>query len=492
MEYKYLAAWVDQIERKGLLFQKILKFQDQYALQFNKTNVFLQINLASEDSFCFFSKSNKLPFKEDNNLNKINQTLKGSKLILISLAQQDRVIYIDFSLLGLANRLKNYRLILEVIPRFQNIILTEETSEAELLIVDALKLFSFAENPSRQILPGQPYELPKAKYEIREEPVEFPLIFDEAGKISTSGSRTEGYYKINELWEDLFYQVILRKRKKYLQEKLKRDFQKKIAKQKNKLRKLKAEYADTAKEQIWKQRADLLKVNMKKLKPGRDAITLKDYFSETQSDIKIPVRSDLSAQQNVNLFYKKYKKARDGKAKIREQITRTKKQIAILEAEMREIRGSDLLFEEVKAVKNASKKQKKFRRLEINPDWEILIGRTSEENDLLTTKVAKPSDWWFHTRIFRGTHVVLRNYCKKENLPEGLLIICCRLAAYFSKAKKSSNVPVDYTQIKFVRKPRKSPPGFVVYTDQKTIYVDPLNMREAKIKINKWKRLNDD
>ncbi len=124
--------------------------------------------------------------------------------------------------------------------------------------------------------------------------------------------------------------------------------------------------------------------------------------------------------------------------------------------------------------------------MKVDENWEIIIGRTSRENDLLTTRFAKPHDWWFHTRIFRGTHIILRNLDKKE-LPENLKIICSRLAAYFSKAKKSSNVPVDYTQIRFVRKPKGSPTGYVVYTNQKTLFVDPLSMREASVIIRSLK-----
>jgi predicted ribosome quality control (RQC) complex YloA/Tae2 family protein len=100
---------------------------------------------------------------------------------------------------------------------------------------------------------------------------------------------------------------------------------------------------------------------------------------------------------------------------------------------------------------------------------------------MLTTRFAKPHDWWFHTRIFRGTHVILRNYNKKE-LPKKLKHLCSQLAAYYSKAKKSTNVPVDHTQIRYVRKPRGSAPGYVIYKEQKTLFVDPLSIRDvAKI-----------
>jgi predicted ribosome quality control (RQC) complex YloA/Tae2 family protein len=106
------------------------------------------------------------------------------------------------------------------------------------------------------------------------------------------------------------------------------------------------------------------------------------------------------------------------------------------------------------------------------------VGRTSRENDELTTRYAKAPDLWFHTRVFRGTHVILRNFAKQD-VPDWLIVLCCRIAAYYSKAKKSSNVPVDFTEIRYVRKPRGSVAGYVTYTNQKTLYVDPLSFRDA-------------
>ncbi len=487
MEYKYLAAWVQQNKQEDLIFQEIVKFQDQYAVKFKKTGLFLQVNLASENSFCFFSSRKKLPFDTDNGLNIINHTLSGSRLNAVVLAEKDRVILLEFTLLGLDNRIKHYRMILELIPRFQNILLTEKHETEELIVIDALKKFSFAENPARQILPNQIYQLPAANYQNSDEKVIFPLIFDRKGKISSSETRITGYYDINELFEDFYYDLILENRIIRMQEAVKRELQKKISKKELKLEKLRVELSATGKEELWKRRADLLKVNMNLLKPGISSVTVTDYFSEKQEPVEIPVRSDLSAQQNVNQFYKKYKKARDGKAKIGEQIRKTEVEIADLKMQQ-QIIEIDLFSIEKKKDGHLEKSASKFRTLSVNKDWEIMIGRTSQENDHLTTRVAKPYDWWFHTRVFKGTHVVLRNYSRKEVLPEKLLIICCRLAAYFSKAKKSSNVPVDYTRIRYVRKPRKSPPGYVIYSDQKTLYVDPISIREANLKINKWKR----
>ncbi|MDP2172768.1 MAG: NFACT RNA binding domain-containing protein, partial [Candidatus Cloacimonadaceae bacterium] len=113
------------------------------------------------------------------------------------------------------------------------------------------------------------------------------------------------------------------------------------------------------------------------------------------------------------------------------------------------------------------------------PDFEIVIGRKASENDFVTTQLGRPHDWWFHTRIYHGAHVLLRNFHKKE--PTGETIrLCCSLAAWYSKAKFSTNVPVDYTQIRFVRKPRKSAPGYVTYSNHHTYFASPMDIRAVR------------
>ncbi|NQT65006.1 MAG: DUF814 domain-containing protein, partial [FCB group bacterium] len=183
-----------------------------------------------------------------------------------------------------------------------------------------------------------------------------------------------------------------------------------------------------------------------------------------------------SAKQNIEHYFKKYRKARDGKTKIQKQINIAQNEIEVLESDIFELEETDVFFSNQEKSKKKKTLKKGYKKIAIDENWEIYIGRTSKENDTLTTRFAKPHDWWFHTRVFRGTHIILRNYKKKE-LPNKLRLLCSQLAAYYSKAKKSTNVPVDHTQIRYVRKPRGSAPGYVVYTNQKTLFVDPLSIR---------------
>ena len=102
---------------------------------------------------------------------------------------------------------------------------------------------------------------------------------------------------------------------------------------------------------------------------------------------------------------------------------------------------------------------------------EILVGKNNSQNDRLTFKIASPNDFWFHTKEIPGSHVILR--CGNSEPSDESILYAARIAAGFSKASDSSNVPVDYTRVKFLKKPNGSKPGFVIFTHQKTILVEP-------------------
>jgi len=220
------------------------------------------------------------------------------------------------------------------------------------------------------------------------------------------------------------------------------------------------------------------------IKKGMEEITLPNYYLSDFPKITIPLIPDKSPVENSNYYFKKYKKAKVGQKLKAEQIDKTSQEIKDIQADIEDIYEEDnyLHLLELTNIKKLNKRQTDtkvfFRRIKIDDNWEIFIGRSSSENDLLTCRVAKGRDWWFHTRVFQGTHVVLRNYANKH-LPDKYRLICAQLAAYYSKAKKSENVPVDYTQIRFVRKPRGSAPGYVTYKNQKTLYVNPIDFRQA-------------
>ncbi len=493
MKFKYLNRWVEEfnplkeiIEQKDkLIFQEIQKFEDQYRIVFRRTKFSLNINFSSNDSFVFLSKMDLLPFKLAGNLTAINGKLINSRLISIKIVNEDRILSMQFRKINIYNQLESFNLICELIPHYQNLILSSEISKKNT-IIDSLRRISFAENTQRQILPSLEYCPPQTDFKNIADEIVYPIKISKNLKLEENivSEKGSSFTSMNSLFEALFEEILLNKTEQIKKQKI-LQIEKIIKRKKKKLSKLDADFSIAEEMQKWKEWAELLKANFNSIKKGQTKISLTNYYSDEFPIIEIPIFADKNSKQNIEYYFKKYRKARDGKIKIAEQIEITNKEIDHFEKEIFDIEEIDSYIE-IKEInkknpqnlKTKKKASKGFKKIVINDSWEIYIGRTSTENDQLTTRFSKPNDWWFHTRIFRGTHLILRNLERKE-LPDDLKFICCRIAAYYSKAKKSSNVPVDYTQIRYVRKPKGSPVGYVIYKNQKTLYVDPLSMRDA-------------
>ncbi len=475
MQYKYLAEWLKENKEQNLVFKSIAKFEDQYSIEFSKRKEGLQINLSSQDCFCFFTQNKTIPFEQRNELEIMNTHLNKAHLRELSICETDRIIYLGFSKIDIYNKKQKYKLILELIPRYQNIILLKVDEESGQ-IIDCTKKVSFAENRQRQILPGLEYTPPQTDFKIEREDVHFPISIDSIKKFKESSKESLKFNSINQLFEELYFNWIFKARNERIKnEKIKR-INKEIKKKNKKIEKQKKELITANKEEIWKQQAELLKANFTSIKKGMKLIVLQNYYEDEFPEIEIILNPEKDAKQNIEHYFKKYRKARDGKTKIQKQMKIAQNEIEILDRDIFELEETDVFLSNQEKNKKKNTQKAGYKKIVINEDWEIYIGRTSKENDTLTTRFAKPYDWWFHTRIFRGTHIILRNYKKKE-LPNKLKLLCSQLAAYYSKAKKSSNVPVDYTQIRYVRKPRGSAAGYVTYTNQKTLFVDPLSIR---------------
>lgn len=475
MQYKYLAEWLNENKEQNLVFKSIAKFEDQYYIEFSKRKEGLHINLSSQDCFCFFTQNKTIPFEQRNELDIMNTHLSKAHLRELSISNTDRIIYLSFSKIDIYNNKQKYKLILELIPRYQNIILLKVDEDDER-IIDCIKKVSFAENRQRQILPGLGYTPPQTDFKIEKEDVHFPVSIDSVKKLRESSEESLKFNSINILFEELYFNWIFKARNERIKsEKIKR-INKEIKKKTKKIEKQKKELITANKEESWKQKAELLKANFTSMKKGMRSIVLQNYYEDEFPEIEIILNPEKDAKQNIKHYFKKYRKARDGKTEIQKQIKIAQNEIEVLERDIFELEETDTFLSNQEKNKKEKTQKTGYKKIVINEDWEIYIGRTSKENDTLTTRFAKPHDWWFHTRVFKGTHVILRNYNKKE-LPNKLKLLCSQLAAYYSKAKKSTNVPVDRTQIRYVRKPRGSAPGYVIYKEQKTLFVDPLSIR---------------
>ncbi|RKX56178.1 MAG: hypothetical protein DRP50_00970 [Thermotoga sp.] len=227
---------------------------------------------------------------------------------------------------------------------------------------------------------------------------------------------------------------------------------------------------------------DLLSMHYGEGKKGLEMITLSDYEG---NKVTIPLDPALSLSQNIDRYYGMYKRLKRKKESLKKRIVLLERQMSDMGKRLKEIEECEDI-DKMKAVKEEiekSKTKKKETTKRSSPreffknGYTILIGKSNKQNDELTFKIAKKDDIWLHTQAIPGSHVVIRNPDKKE-IPFEVLKFAACLAATYSRAQKSSNVPVDYTKVKNVWKPRGAKPGFVLYKEQKTLFVNPLDRKE--------------
>lgn len=237
----------------------------------------------------------------------------------------------------------------------------------------------------------------------------------------------------------------------------------------------------------YKMYGDLLTANLYRIKYGDKSVRVQNYYSESGEKIEIPLKADISPSQNAQRFYKRYNKAKTTEKFASEQLEIAENEKYYLESvadalenadtpvELDEIR-QELMTEGYIAKQNNAKKkqQKKSEPIKIISvdGYEILIGRNNRQNDELTLKSAYSTDLWFHTKEIPGSHTIIRTRGTGE-APEPTMMQAAKLAAYYSKARNSSKVPVDYTLIKNVKKPNGAKPGMVIYDRYNTVYVTP-------------------
>ena len=229
---------------------------------------------------------------------------------------------------------------------------------------------------------------------------------------------------------------------------------------------------------------ELLTANLHLIQPGTDHVTVKNYYDD--SDITIPLDKRYNAVRNAQIYYKKYGKAKISVKEKTQQLEETDKDIEYLESVMAFAEAADGLdvLDEIRTELVANgylrkrknvflTKKKKLPLVEYKTEegLKIVAGRNNTENDNLTFKQAGPKDYWFHTKDIPGSHVVL--FTEGNPLTEALVYQAASIAAFHSKAKNSQNVPVDYVQVRYVKKPNGAKPGMVIFTNNRTVYVDP-------------------
>jgi len=262
----------------------------------------------------------------------------------------------------------------------------------------------------------------------------------------------------------------------------------KINKLYKKLQKLQEELMEAEESQKYRIYGELLTAHLHLIQPGDQEIEVINYYSDNEEKITIPLVPTWSPAKNAQNYFKKYTKAKNALKEKKIQLEETERETQYFEnllhaienvstlQDIEEIR--DELIEEGYLKKRKNKVSNKKKAAATKPmsfissdGFQIFVGKNNRQNDLLTLKLASKKDLWFHAKNIPGSHVVIVS--NQRPIPQRTILEAGELAAFYSKAKLSSNVPVDYTEIKNVKKPNGAKPGMVIYENYKTIFVTP-------------------
>ena len=329
-------------------------------------------------------------------------------------------------------------------------------------------------------------------YEVAEKEYFTPINY----RFFDSNTQQKKMYPTLSALLDAFYQEKAEKdRAKQQGGELIRKIENELKRNKNKLKKREQTLKDSENAEDYRRDGELLTTFMAQVPRGANEVTLPNYYEEDRP-ITIKLDPALTPNQNAQKYFHRYQKLKNAVKLIGKQIEEAKNEIDYLESVLSqlEIAGPmdiEVIKEELTAEgylkKKSSKKQK--RKKPSHPDQYlstdgtlILVGKNNLQNDQLSLKTAKKTDYWLHAKNIPGSHVII----KSDQPSDETITEAAELAAYFSKYRHSAQVSVDLVQVKHLRKPNGAKPGYVIYENQKTIIVTP-----EEEKINKMKQMTN-
>lgn len=238
----------------------------------------------------------------------------------------------------------------------------------------------------------------------------------------------------------------------------------------------------------YKMYGDLITANIYRIVQGMESIEVENYYSETMEKIYIPLQKDLTPSQNAQKYYKRYNKDKTAEGETLKQKQINEQEIDYLESVQTAIINAENVTE-LNQIRDELTEQRYLRGRDkirknkkaplptpmhyISSDgYDIYVGKNNLQNDYVTLKLSRSTDLWFHTKLIHGSHVLVKT-TDAETVPDNTYIEAATLAAYYSKARGGQNVPVDYTEVKNVKKPSGAKPGMVIYVNYNTIYTNP-------------------
>ena len=419
---------------------------------------------------------------------------------------------------------KHYILSVELMGKYANLILVDEDGK----IIDALKKIPPYENTRRTILPGARFELPekqdkKDPFETSEIDLDESLVrqlqgfsklleeefrFRMANGESFTGimeqiRRSDSLYlhdkgsetvfhviplthlqipyrrfDLQKGFDEVYYEDDEKERIKTISDDLFKVVKRQIKHYDTKVKKLEQSLKDALNLSSDKEYGDLLYTYEDLDQKGLKQLTIEDFEGNPKT---IPLDPRLSVKANANKYYSQYQKKRKGKVYIEEQIDIARKELTYFESlneqlsyaeytDALDIKEELSRFGYLKKNSTKNKKKKKVNLYQLKVDGHtITFGKNNIQNAWLSFEYAKSNYTWFHAKQYHGSHVVIDT----DRPDEKLIRICANLAAYYSKGRYSSSVPIDYCLVKELKKVKGAKPGFVTFKNYKTIYIDP-------------------
>ena len=523
--------YIDGIGVKFLINEikdQILNYRVSKIYQYDKSSLSLFFGrqnltfLVSNRNTIFYLKDDK-----DSNTDfqsKFLLTLKkhilNSKLIDITQSGFDRIVHFHFEKLNQFGDIEKYEFIFEIMGKHSNLFLTEKNKILTSIFTASL------DEGNRVIFSGSFYSLPFEKLKISPTQItkeDFPFSSGEdflnkvegVGKIIANETYNDYdkfqsylknyspriYYleKNNILTYNEFLEFSDYKFEKFdtisaaLNEYLNFSFKSSLFNSKktnllkfidtqlqrnNKIiQNIQKDIDKNSNSQKYKNIGDILAANMHMLKPDQTLITLFDFYNE--KDIEIKLDSTLSPNENLNIYYNRYNKSKRTIEALNERLPKIKEEVQYLEEtkvyvnKETEIIGLEEISDELNVKKKRKIKLNKPKKRELltfkYEDFSILVGRNSNENEEITFEKGNASDIWLHIKDLPGSHVLIiaNNY----TIPDNVLLFAAKLAGFYSKSNIGDKVSIDYCEKRYVKKIKKSKPGNVTYTNNKTIDV---------------------
>lgn len=258
----------------------------------------------------------------------------------------------------------------------------------------------------------------------------------------------------------------------------------------------KKELAECGEREVFRVCGDLINANIWRLEKGMTKCTLEDFATGEPREIALDAR--LTPAQNAQKYYSEYRKLDTAEKMLTGLIKKGEEELVYIdsvfdaasrtenELELAEIRKELRAGGYLRGAEKPDERVKKLSeplRFRSSDGFEILVGKNNRQNDQLTLKTAKATDLWLHTQGIAGSHVIIKTDGKQP--PEQTIFEAAQLAAYHSKGRSGSQVPVDCTAVKFVKKPAGAKPGMVIFTNNKTLFVTPSEELAESLKADK-------